>query len=115
MILSGNLIRQRNILSPFREKYKYRGMSGGLSVASYDVAIAEAVLLGPRQFKLASTVEHFIMPLDVCADVKDKSTWARLGLDVKNTFIDPGWRGYLTLEISNNTDDILEIYANSPI
>lgn len=42
------------------------------------------------------------MPIDVAGSVKDKSTWARRGLAVQNTWIDPGWEGYLTLELSNH-------------
>ncbi|KKK56279.1 hypothetical protein LCGC14_3066140, partial [marine sediment metagenome] len=49
---------------------------------------------------LASTMEHFTMPDNVCCVVHDKSSLARAGVLVQNTFIDPGWRGYLTLEIS---------------
>lgn len=41
------------------------------------------------------------MPTDVGARVHDKSSWARKFIVVQNTWIDPGWRGYLTLEISS--------------
>jgi dCTP deaminase len=42
------------------------------------------------------------MPNDVIAFVNDKSSWARQGLAVQNTVIEPGWRGYLTIELSNH-------------
>ena len=114
-VLPAQIIRERNLVYPCREKYKLRGVSGGLSIASYDVAIDQPILFGPRQFKLASTVERFNMPLDVCGMVHDKSTWARIGLTVQTTFIDPGWCGFLTLEISNNTDNEIEVHMGMPI
>jgi dCTP deaminase len=45
-------------------------------------------------------MEKFTMPNNVCAVVHDKSTFARRGLSVQNTFIDPGFCGYVTLEIN---------------
>jgi dCTP deaminase len=100
MILSSQEIRYLKILSPFKEKYKVGEISGGLSVASYDVALDQDIELCMGKLTLASTIEHFDMPSNVCAVVHDKSTWARCGVTVLNTFIDPGWRGFLTLEIS---------------
>jgi dCTP deaminase len=115
MVLSSDQIRCRHILDPFREKYRLAGVSGGLSIASYDVAIDQDIKFGPRDFKLASTVERFTMPIDICGMVHDKSTWARIGLTVQTTFIDPGWCGHLTLEISNNTDKIICVDKDTPI
>ena len=60
---------------------------------------------GPRtathrgRFALASATCMFDMPDDLVGVVHDKSTWARQGVSVFNTVIEPGWRGYLTLEI----------------
>jgi dCTP deaminase len=55
------------------------------------------------------------MPAQVCGIVHDKSSWARRGLAVQNTVIEPGWRGFLTLELTNHGDEVLEIEAGSPI
>jgi dCTP deaminase len=55
------------------------------------------------------------MPLDLAATVRDKSSWARVGLAVQNTYLDPGWSGWLTLEISNNSLDEFIIDAGEPI
>lgn len=55
------------------------------------------------------------MPHDVCADVKDKSTWARRFITVQNTFIEPGWKGYLTLEIVNHSFRLVRIRRGDPI
>lgn len=117
MILSAQSIRKLGIISPFNERSVASGLSYGLSSCGYDVRIKEPVILrGARQFSLASTIEHFDMPLNVAGRVHDKSTWARRGLAVQTTLIEPGWRGYLTLELSNNDrDNILRIEAGDPI
>lgn len=102
MILSAQSIRAARVIMPCYEARRAHGLTFGLGPASYDVRIAEALLLPPGGFVLASTMERFSMPLDVAGSVRDKSTWARRGLAVQNTWIDPGWSGYLTLELSNH-------------
>lgn len=123
MIIPGQTIRelcsgaygQLPMLSPFCERSVEHGMSYGLSVAGYDVRVAEDVTIGPGEFLLASTLEQFAMPNDVLAKVSDKSTWARRGIAVQNTVIEPGWRGFLTLEITNHGKQIIDIAAGMPI
>jgi dCTP deaminase len=102
MILSAQTIRAQGIFAPFAERSKARGMTYGLGPAGYDVRVAEEITLWPGSFKLASTVEQFHMPTSVLGVVHDKSTLARRGLAIQNTVIEPGWRGYLTLELSNH-------------
>ncbi len=102
MILSGVSIRERGIFYPFSERTKYNGLTYGLGPAGYDVRVDQKVVLEPGAFALASTLEHFSMPHDLLGIVHDKSTWARLGLAAQNTVIEPGWRGYLTLELTNH-------------
>jgi dCTP deaminase len=81
-------------------KMREHGVSYGMSEAGYDIRIKQDVVLYPlRRFRIASTYEYFNMPNDVVAIVHDKSTWARRGLSVFNTVIEPGWRGWLTLEL----------------
>ena len=81
-------------------KIEQHGVSYGLGEAGYDIRIKQGVALNPvSRFILASTVEYFNMPKNLVAVVHDKSTWARQGLSVFNTVIEPGWRGYLTLEL----------------
>lgn len=63
--------------------------------------ISGKFLLMPGQAALAHTVETVTLPDNICARVLDKSTWARLFLQVKNTFIDPGFSGQVTLELHN--------------
>ena len=114
-ILSGQTIRKRGIFTPFAERTKHLGMSYGVGPAGYDVRVAETFVLKPGEFKLASTLEHFDMPRDVLGKVADKSTWARLGLAVQNTIIEPGWRGFLTLELTNGGRETLRIVKGHPI
>jgi dCTP deaminase len=59
------------------------------------------LVLGPGQFVLARTIETVRMPPDVLGIVVGKSTYARCGILVNTTPIEPGWEGVITLEISN--------------
>ena len=117
MILPGQTIRaiRPHIVTPFNERQKFRGMSYGLSVAGYDVRIDQDVWLNTGDFKLGSTIERFEMPYDVLGIVHDKSTWARLGLAVQNTVIEPGWKGYLTVELTNHGPHAIDIPRGCPI
>ena len=115
MILSGQSIRRRSILTPFHERTKSCGMTFGLGPAGYDIRIDKKVILRPGAFALAATVERFDMCDDILAIVHDKSSWARKGLSVFNTVIEPGWRGYLTLELKNQGPHELTIEAEAPI
>lgn len=117
MILPGQIIRQIKppIIRPWSERSKFNGMSFGLSAAGYDVRVEECILLPPGKFSLASTMEEFEMPNWVLGIVHDKSTWARMGLAVQNTVIEPGWKGFLTLELANHGPETLTIPHGSPI
>lgn len=103
MILSMQSIAQRAPLTPIVAKGVQNGLSYGLSSASYDVRIDQKLLMWPGRFALASTIEVFDMPADLAAIVMDKSTNARRGLCVQNTFVDPGFRGWLTVELTNHS------------
>jgi dCTP deaminase len=58
-------------------------------------------IIEPNTFILAVSMEEFNMPKNVTGLVKDKSTYARIGIAVQNTVIEAGWKSYLTLEITN--------------
>lgn len=98
-VLSYQSIKKSGLISPSFERQISNGLTHGIGPAGYDVRVAEDKLLWPGRFFLASTVEYFDLPHNVLAVVHDKSTWARRGLFVHNTVIEPGWRGHLTLEI----------------
>ena len=101
MIVNGNALLADEPVSPMLDhKARAHGVSYGMSEAGYDIRIKQAVTLHPlRRFALASSVEKFAMRSDVVGIVHDKSTWARRGLSVFNTVIEPGWHGFLTLEL----------------
>ena len=117
------------IKSMLNYKEKDHGVSHGLSEAGYDIRIKQSIDFYPPQyhafdstrlvqreqivrieenskeevfysrFCLASAIEEFDMPNNMVAIVHDKSSWARQGLSVFNTVIEPGWKGFLTLEL----------------
>jgi dCTP deaminase len=103
------------MIYPFHDRSVVAGKSFGLGPCTYDVRIAENVRLKPRGTALASTIERFNMPENVCAHVMDKSSWAREFVSCYNTHIDPGWCGFLTLELRNDTDEEVLIVSGCPI
>jgi len=115
VILSAQSIRRRGIVSPFSERTVSHGMTYGLGPSGYDIRIAESMVLLPRSYSLASAVEHFSMPNDVMGTVADKSTWARRFLTVQHTIIEAGWEGYLTLELTNHSNQSIMLREGMPI
>lgn len=115
MILSAQTIRRVKPISPMNERTKFEGRSYGLSSCGYDIRIAEDIWLFPFWGRLASSMEFFHMPFDVAAEVKDKSTNARCFFFVQNTFIEPGWHGYLTLELTRGLPWPIRIKKGTPI
>jgi dCTP deaminase len=73
------------------------------------------VIIPPNSFALAETVETFKVPRDVLIICVGKSTYARCGLIVNVTPLEPEWRGKVTLEISNTTPLPAKVYANEGI
>lgn len=73
------------------------------------------VIIPPNSFALAETVEVFAIPRDVLAICVGKSTYARCGIIVNVTPLEPEWKGKVTLEISNTTPLPAKIYANEGI
>ena len=73
------------------------------------------VVIPPNSFALCETVETFDIPRDVLVLCVGKSTYARCGLIVNVTPLEPEWRGKVTLEISNTTPLPARVYANEGI
>ena len=101
-VLCYQTLRRLQIVEPFEERTRAFGLTYGLGPCGIDIRIADSILLPPGGFALVSSFERFNMPADVMAVVHDKSTWARTGLLVQNTVIEPGWKGYLMLELTNH-------------
>lgn len=132
-VLSGQTIRRLNIVRPCMEPFKdHSGNSCGLSVCGYDItvdlfsnlripgvsrdklgAVIHSVHSGT--FHLLSSLEHFTMPSNVVGIVHDKSSLARRGLAVQNTVLEPGWRGHLTIELSNHAGGHFYFYHGDAI
>lgn len=75
----------------------------------------EVCIVPPNSFALARTVEYFNMPKNVLAICLGKSTYARCGIIVNVTPFEPGFKGHITIEISNTTPLPAKIYANEGI
>lgn len=133
------------MIEPFVEKQQAAGIiSYGLSSYGYDARLADEFMvftnidnaivdpkafdknsfverktdvcvIPPNSFVLARTVEYFRVPNDVLVICLGKSTYARCGLIVNVTPLEPGWEGQVTLEISNTTPLPAKVYANEGI
>jgi len=71
----------------------------------------DVCIIPPNSFALAKTIEYFRIPKDVLVICVGKSTYARCGIIVNVTPLEPGWQGYVTLEFSNTTPLPAKIYA----
>lgn len=123
-------------------KVREHGVSHGLAEVGYDIRIkqdvrfhcqkdrygnpwfvdtyitdpgSETLCLLNQRFTIASAIEEFDMPDDLVGIVHDKSTWARKGLAVFNTVIEPKWKGFLTLELVFHGSEDLIIPAGAGI
>ncbi len=76
---------------------------------------ADYCIIPPNSFALAETVEYFDVPRDMLVVCLGKSTYARCGIIVNVTPLEPEWRGRVTIEISNTTPLPAKIYANEGI
>lgn len=133
MVINGiTLLKEVPIKDMLSNKAIVNGISHGLSEAGYDIRIKQKVHFKPAttagsyitlddgephwgRFIIASAIEEFDIPNNLVGVVHDKSTWARQGLSVFNTVIEPGWKGFLTLELVFHGDKELTIPAGSGI
>jgi len=76
---------------------------------------AEVCIIPPNSFALARTVEYFRIPRNVLTVCVGKSTYARCGIIVNVTPLEPEWEGHVTLEFSNTTPLPARVYANEGI
>jgi dCTP deaminase len=75
----------------------------------------EVCIIPPNSFALARTVEYFRIPRNVMVICLGKSTYARCGIIVNVTPLEPEWEGHVTLEFSNTTPLPARIYANEGV
>ncbi len=76
---------------------------------------SDVCIIPPNSFALARTVEYFRIPRDVLVICLGKSTYARCGIIVNVTPLEPEWEGHVTLEFSNTTPLPAKIYANEGV
>ena len=76
---------------------------------------SDVCIIPPNSFALARTVEYFRIPRDVLTVCLGKSTYARCGIIVNVTPLEPEWEGHVTLEFSNTTPLPAKIYANEGV
>ena len=76
---------------------------------------SDVCIIPPNSFALASTIEYFKIPEDVLTICLGKSSYARCGIIVNVTPLEPEWEGHVTLEFSNTTSLPAKIYANEGV
>src|SRR5271155_3808731 len=136
---------EHKMIEPFVEAQKREGViSYGLSSYGYDARVSDEFkiftnvdsavvdpkdfnpkgfvdrktdicVIPPNSFALARTVEYFRIPRDVLVICLGKSTYARCGIIVNVTPLEPEWEGHVTLEFSNTTPLPAKIYANEGV
>jgi dCTP deaminase len=136
-----SLAQSHKMIDPFVENLRREGViSYGLSSYGYDARVADefkiftnvdsatvdpknfsensfvdrktdVCIIPPNSFVLARTVEYFRIPRDVLVICLGKSTYARCGIIVNVTPLEPEWEGHVTLEFSNTTPLPAKIYA----
>jgi dCTP deaminase len=136
------LAQEKGMIEPFVDSQKRQGIiSYGLSSYGYDARVGnefkiftnvdsavvdpknfaansfvdrtgDVCIIPPNSFALARTVEYFRIPRDVLVVCVGKSTYARCGIIVNVTPLEPEWEGHVTLEFSNTTPLPAKIYAN---
>jgi dCTP deaminase len=139
------MAKQQRMIEPFVERSVRQGViSYGVSSYGYDIRVSnefkiftnvnsavvdpkqfvpesfidykgDVCIIPPNSFVLSRTVEYFRIPRDVLVVCVGKSTYARCGLIVNVTPLEPEWEGYLTLEISNTTPLPAKVYADEGI
>ena len=82
---------------------------------SFVDVVADLCIIPPNSFALARTVEYFRIPRNVLTVCLGKSTYARCGIIVNVTPLEPEWEGHVTLEFSNTTPLPAKIYANEGV
>ena len=139
------MAKEQAMISPFEDKQiRENKISYGLSSFGYDARVSDEFkiftnvnseivdpknfkasnfvtknvsecIIPPNSFVLASTVEYFRIPNNVLVVCLGKSTYARCGIIVNVTPLEPSWEGHVTLEFSNTTPLPAKIYANEGV
>src|SRR5438067_7788386 len=136
------MVREHDMINPFAESQVREGViSYGVSSYGYDLRVADefkiftnvnstivdpkhfdeksfvefkgpVCIIPPNSFALARSVEYFKIPREVLTVCVGKSTYARCGIIVNVTPLEPEWEGFVTLEISNTTPLPARVYSD---
>ncbi len=136
------MVHEKDMINPFAESQVREGViSYGVSSYGYDLRVADefkiftnvnssivdpknfdersfvefrgpVCIVPPNSFALARSVEYFKIPRSVLTICVGKSTYARCGIIVNVTPLEPEWEGFVTLEISNTTPLPARVYSN---
>jgi dCTP deaminase len=136
------MVHEKEMIKPFAERQVRQGViSYGLSSYGYDLRVADefkiftnvnssvvdpknfdeksfvefhgpVCIVPPNSFALSRSVEYFKIPRSVLTICVGKSTYARCGIIVNVTPLEPEWEGFVTLEISNTTPLPARVYSN---
>jgi dCTP deaminase len=87
----------------------------GFDESSFVNVCSDVCIIPPNSFALARTVEYFRIPRSVLTVCLGKSTYARCGIIVNVTPLEPEWEGHVTLEFSNTTPLPAKVYANEGV
>jgi dCTP deaminase len=83
--------------------------------ALVEYEVDDHILIPPNSYVLGRSIEYFRMPDDVLGLVLGKSTYARSGIIVNVTPLEPGWEGHVTIEVGNGTSLPAKVYAEEGI
>jgi len=83
--------------------------------SSFIDVVSDVCIIPPNSFVLARTIEYFRIPRNVLTICVGKSTYARCGIIVNVTPLEPEWEGHVTLEFSNTTNLPAKIYAHEGV
>jgi len=139
------MVLENDMIRPFEPCQVKRGnISYGLSSYGYDIRVADefkifkgghrdildpkkidsglfedvkekVIIIPGNSFILARSLEYFKIPRNILAICTGKSTYARIGLIVNITPLEPEWEGYITIEISNTSPSSVRLYAGEGI
>ena len=139
------MAQEHGMINPFNDRQVREGViSYGVSSYGYDLRVADefkiftnidsavvdpknfttnslvdrktdVCIIPPNSFVLARTVEYFRIPRDTLVICLGKSTYARCGIIVNVTPLEPEWEGHVTLEFSNTTPLPAKVYANEGV
>jgi len=139
------LCREEKMIEPFVSEQVQKGIiSYGVSSYGYDIRLdrkfkifhnafntlvdpkkfdqrssidyeGDYIIIPPNSFILGKSIEYFRIPRDILVICLGKSTYARCGIIVNVTPLEPEWEGYLVIEISNSTPLPVKVYANEGI